>query len=77
MAEIIKLIWEYKHLFINPGEVITDKLNELGSEGWECFSMNYTNIGIQCILKRAVADRKKYIDENIEVIKDKLSELKG
>ena len=76
MAEIINLIWEYRHLFINPGDIITDKLNELGRDGWECFAMNFTNVGIQCILKRAVADRRKAIDENIEVVKDKLSKLK-
>ena len=76
MAEIINLIWEYKHLFIQPKDNITDKLNELGRDGWECFIMNFTNVGSQCILKRAVADRRKDIDENIEVIKDKLSKLK-
>ena len=75
MAEIINLIWEYKHLFINPGDNITNKLNELGRDGWECFIMHFTDVGTQCILKKAVADRRTAIDKNIEVVKDKLSKL--
>lgn len=76
MAETLNLMWEYKHLFISPGEIITNKLNELGRDGWECFAMNFTDVGTQCILKRAAADRIKAINENIEVIKDKLSKIK-
>lgn len=76
MAETINLIWEYNHLFINLGDKITDKLNELGRDGWECFVMNFTTVGIQCILKRAVVDRRKAIDKNIEIVKDKLSKFK-
>ena len=29
-AEILNLKWEYRHLFINPGEYVTDMFNELG-----------------------------------------------
>ena len=50
---MLNLKWEYRDLFINPGEYVTDRLNDLGNDGWECFAINFTDVGTQCFLKKA------------------------
>jgi hypothetical protein len=56
MAQVINLKWEYRHEFIVSDKDATKILNELGNDGWECFAVNFSDVGIQCLLKRAFVD---------------------
>ena len=49
--------WEYKTIFIQPNTDIAGELNKAGLDGWECFDINHTAVGIQCCLKRPKAVR--------------------
>lgn len=56
MTQIINLKWEYKHEFIVSDKDATKILNDLGNDGWECFAVDFSDVGIQCLLKRALVD---------------------
>ena len=58
--EVINFKWEYKILFVNPGENFNDILNEAGEDGWECYAMNFTDVGTQCFCKRPKANKDSF-----------------
>ena len=44
--------FEYKTILIKPEEIISHKLNKVGEEGWECFSLYFGENFTEAFCKR-------------------------
>ena len=58
--DVMNIQWEYHVIIAQIDEGILDKLNKLGKDGWECFSIINTQFDNKCYLKRPKVEDKHY-----------------